>query len=127
MTIASAAEASSLFSEAFELEEVGDWEGALPARRELLAFMPDEEKFIISFARNLWTLGQLDEAEHWYRKSIFIHPHSELSSLHLFHFLWDLKRTDDAFIEIKRFQSIAHSDDYMAIVREINEKSLPNE
>jgi len=123
VTVDSADQASGLFRDAFALEEAGDWEGALPTRRELLAFLPSEEKFILALARNLSNLGRVTEAEEWYRKSIFIHPYSELSSLHLFHFLWGLEQTDDAFIEMKRFQSISHSDDYMEIVREINKNS----
>ena len=123
MAIESKAQALRLYSAATALEDAGDWGGALSLRKELLAFAPSDEKFILTFAKGLSNVGQTAEAEDWYRKAIFLKPYSELSSLHLFHFLWDSGRTDDAFIEIKRFQSIAHSNDYMEIVREINEKA----
>ena len=40
----------------------------------------------------------------------------------LFHTLWKLEKHVEALEEIKRFQSIADSEDYREIVREINEK-----
>ena len=116
-------EAARLFAEAIALEDSGRLEEALSLREALIQYSPNEEGFILSMAQSLAGLGRLDEAEHWYRKSIFIYPYSELSSLQLFHFLLNADRTDDAFIEMKRFQSIAHSNDYAEFVRVINADS----
>ena len=115
--------ARRLFAEAIALEDAGRLEEALSLREALIQYSPSEEGFILSIAQSLAGLDRFDGAEHWYRKSIFIHPYSELSSLQLFHFLLNADRIDDAFIEMKRFQSIAHSDDYAEFVRIINTDS----
>lgn len=121
MRIENEDEASRLFTQAFALEEAGDLQQALSIRERLIEYSSQDERYILSMGRSFATLDRMGEAEDWYRKSIFLYPYSEMSSLQLFHFLWNLDRTDDAFIELRRFQSISHSDDYAEIVGEINE------
>src|SRR5438270_1533387 len=89
-------EAISLFERSFALEEDGAHDQALELRQRLLNRYPQNERMIIALARSLAALGSMEEAEHQYRKAIFMFPYSELSSLQLFHFLWDADRTDDA-------------------------------
>lgn len=116
-------EGIGLFEQAFAFEEGGEHDQALELRGRLLDCYPDNERVIIAFARSLAAVGSTEEAERQYRKAIFIFPYSELSSLQLFHFLWDANRTDDAFVEMKRFQSISHSDDYDKFVHTINREA----
>ena len=81
-----------LFDRAFGLEEQSQHKRALELRRQFLEFYPESERAIIAFARrHRETGGSRASAE----------------------------RTDDAFIEMKRFQSISHSDDYDGSVETI--------
>ena len=114
-------ESVRLFENAYALEEQGQHDKALELRERLAQRYPKNERITIVVGRSLAFLGRVEEAESVYRKAIFMFPYSELASLQLFHFLWDTKRSDDAFNEMKRFQSISHSDDYLAIVKEILE------
>jgi tetratricopeptide (TPR) repeat protein len=118
-TIKSYDEAASLYHKAYEREESGDFRGALSIREKLADYDKSNEKFILSLARSYSLLNKSDEAEFWFRKAIFIHPFSELSSLQLFHFLVQEGHTDKAFEEVKRFESIAHSADYDEIMKTI--------
>ena len=62
MVIETKAQALRLYSAATALEDAGDWGGAVSLRRELLAFAPSDEKFILTFAKRLSNVGQTAEA-----------------------------------------------------------------
>jgi tetratricopeptide (TPR) repeat protein len=115
-------EAYDAFHESIEYEDAGNHEEALAIRKALVKFDPTRNRFLLVLGRSFENLGKLEEAEIFFRKAIRLYPDLELASKHLFHFFWDRGLTDEAFEEIKRFQSVSHSDDYMEIVREINEK-----
>jgi predicted Zn-dependent protease len=69
-----------------------------------------------------WDMGLLDEAVLAFGHAVKLSPKLEAVSLGLFHTLWKLEKRVEALEEIKRFQSIADSEDYREIVHEINEK-----
>jgi tetratricopeptide (TPR) repeat protein len=115
-------EAKRLFERSFVLHENGNTKDAYDIRIALENYAPTEERFIIASAQSLQSLDKLEEAESKFRRAVFLNPSSELASLQLFHYLWSLDKNDQAFDEIRRFQSLAHSDDYVAIVNEINKK-----
>jgi predicted Zn-dependent protease len=55
-----------------------------------------------------------------YREAVRRSPESKLASLGLFHSLMHLGKQRSAIAELKRFQSVSHSDDYDAIARQMN-------
>ena len=121
--------ANALWDNARNFEDAGELEKALALREELFSQLPDSKKAMLPLADLYQKLGHLVEAEKLYQKIIKLYPKWELGSKFLFHFLWDddcalwaVGRRDEAIEEIARFQSIAHCDDYMKIIREINEK-----
>ncbi|MBL4617920.1 MAG: tetratricopeptide repeat protein [Robiginitomaculum sp.] len=121
-------EADTIFQKALALEDAGNLHEALKLRKLLASNFPKVKIFLLTLAKSLKNLSQLDEAEKYYKRTVKIAPKWELASLQLFHFYWDnenilgVDRKDDAFDEIRRFQSISHCDDYVEIVREINAK-----
>ncbi len=122
ITINTEQDAVEAYLKAVNYEENGRFEDALELRKALFKYSPTEAKIIISMGESFYSLGMHKQAEQYYRKAIKLHPKLELASLRLFHFLWDRDLTDQAFEEMKRFQTVSHSDDYMEIVREINKK-----
>jgi hypothetical protein len=74
------------------------------------------------------------EAGEAFKKLIPLKPTHDMASAGLFHSLWEQKRFDEAFEEMKRFVKTADKSrhkkqikEYMEIVREINERSYENE
>lgn len=116
-------DADVTFRLAYEAEEKGDLKKSLELRQALVKYSPHDEHFILSLARSYSKLNNMEQAEWFLRKAIFLYPYSELSSLQLFHFLWTFEDKDKAFEEMKRFQSIAFSQDYADIVKEIGDKN----
>lgn len=126
-------EADKLFRKASQLEEAGNPEDALAIRKQLAGEFPNSKLLILTLAKSLQNLGNLIEAEKYFKRAVKVAPKWELASLQLFHFYfdnkgtrWQIDRTDEAFDEMHRFQSISHCEDYVKIVREINEKHAEN-
>ena len=67
----------------------------------------------------MWDEGRLPAAAAAFRVATKRFPKLEIASLGLFHTLWQQSKSDDAFEEMKRFQSVSHSQDYEEIVHEI--------
>lgn len=53
-------------------------------------------------------------------QSVAVSPKSETASLVLFHSLWKTKREDEAFDEMRRFMSLAPSNAYDELLKDIN-------
>lgn len=53
-------------------------------------------------------------------KLVAVSPKSETASLVLFHSLWKMNREDEAFDEMRRFLSLASSDAYDELLKDIN-------
>ncbi len=109
------------FSKAQELSKSGDLHGALEVLQELVIMQPTSAVLCATLAGIYWELDDLKEAENNFRNAVELAPGSETSSLGLFHCLWEQDRKDEAFEEMKRFQSVSYSKDYEDIVKEINE------
>jgi len=69
-----------------------------------------------------WDMGKLEAAEKEFRQAVKLNQDSEKSSLGLFHVLWDQDKKDEAIEEMKRFTTIAKSEDCKAILKEISSK-----
>lgn len=121
-------DASASFRKAFELDELGEYAKALSIRKALEKNEPKHKWLLVSLGQSYENLKKFDKAEEYYKKATALYPKSKTASLHLFHFYWDEDeileddRKDEAFDEMRRFQSISHCEDYVEIVREINEK-----
>ena len=111
------------FAKAQKLSKEGNILDMLEIMKGLVESNPRSAIFHAVLANAYWETGDLETAEKTFRKAIEITPDSEKASLGLFHCLWEQNRTDEAFAEMKRFMEIADSEDYRAIVNEINESS----
>lgn len=121
--------AETAYKEAFFLDDLGQYEKALKIRKSLERKFPKHKLVLIALGNSYENLCRPNEAEKYYKKAIRLYPDEQSASLFLFHLLWDEEkvfweadRYDEAFDEMRRFQSISHCEDYMEIVREINEK-----
>jgi tetratricopeptide (TPR) repeat protein len=117
-------EANMAFRKAHQLEEAGEFEDALKIREELAIALPFSKKILLPLGKLYQILGKVEQAEVVFNDTIKHYPECELASKNLFHFLWNNDRRNEAMEELGRFQTISHSEDYMDIVREINEKSV---
>jgi len=122
-------EAAIAFKEAFFYDDLGQFEKALKIRKTLEQAFPKHRLVLMALGNTYENLRRLDEAEKYYREAVRLYPKEEFASKFLFHLLWDddrefweEDRRDEAIEEMKRFQSLSHCEDYMEIVREINEK-----
>ncbi len=113
------------FNEALRLQSEGKSDEALDLLREL-------EKTGIYKPAVLGMIGNIlyvykkdvKQAIDYLRETIKLSPKSEMASLGLFHALFDLHRTDEAFNEMRRFMSISDSEEYRRLLKELNtEKS----
>ena len=100
-----------LFNEAVTLIEKGDLNPAI----ELLSAIAEKQPAIdalLSLGKCYKDLGKLTEAIYWFDRAVKEYPENELSSLSLFHALSNNEQNNEAINEMKRFLSIAHSDQY---------------
>ena len=107
------------FENANQFRKAGDADGAIRVLRDLVADFPQQAAAYLIIGDILWDEGRLPQAAAAFRVAIKHFPKLEIASLGLFHTLWRQSKTDAAFKEMKRFQSISHSQDYEEIVKEI--------
>ena len=69
-----------------------------------------------------WELGNIEEAINCFRTVVKLSPQSELGSLGLFHVLLEAKHVDEAFTEMKRFLSLADSEEYRLLLHDIKKE-----
>jgi len=77
-----------LYALARERSLIDDVKGVAEALRQLVQLRPDSALFNASLANALNSLGQVDVAEHLFKKAVSLAPRSEKISLGLFHCLW---------------------------------------
>lgn len=111
------------FSKALDLEEQGELEAALERVKRLIASGATTSAAYAKAGGLLWELERTREAETEFRKAVERAPKWKVASLGLFHTLWDQGLRVDALEEAKRFTKLTGSDEYMEIVREINERN----
>jgi predicted Zn-dependent protease len=107
------------FESANQLRKSGDAESAIQVLRALVVDFPNQAAAYLIIGDILWDEGELPAATEAFRVATERFPKLEIASLGLFHTLWRQSKTDDAFEEMKRFQSVSHSKDYKEIVDEI--------
>ncbi len=110
------------FALAQERSKLNDLPGTIEILRNLVAENPESAMFNATLANSLKAEGDIDTAIEHFQKAVKLAPKSELYSLGLFHSLWRQEKREEAFDEMKRFMSISDSDDYRAIIAEMNAK-----
>jgi tetratricopeptide (TPR) repeat protein len=111
------------FSRVVELEEQKRFKEATQRLRSLIDAGATTAAAYAKLGGLLCELDQLDAAEGAFREAVAKAPRWVAASLGLFHTLWQKDLPVEALEEAKRFTKLTGSDEYMAIVREINERS----
>ena len=111
------------FESANQLRKAGDADGAIRVLRALVSDFPKQAAAYLIIGDILWDEGKLAAATAAFRIATERFPKLEIASLGVFHTLWRQSKTDDAFEEMKRFQSVSHSRDYQEIVDEVLQES----
>lgn len=114
------------FESAKQLRQNGDWNGAVSVLRKLSDELPLSARVAVVLADTYWDVGELNHALQWFLKGVDLNPSMELASLGVFHCLWEMGRTDDAFDEMRRFLKDNDSDEYKQIWEGLN-KAKGNE
>ena len=111
------------FALAVKLRDQGDTKDSL-AILSRLAESPDATAAVFAILGSLqWDASNLPEAVISFQKAVELAPHSEDASLGLFHTLMESQKEADAFAEMKRFLSIADSQEYRTLLKEIQDSS----
>src|SRR5437773_664217 len=113
------ADYKSRFESANRLRKDDDADGAIRVLRALVADFPKKPAPYLVIGDILWDEGRLSAASAAFRVATKRFPKLDIASLGLFHTLWRQSKTDAAFEEMKRFQSISFCRDYKEIVDEI--------
>ena len=109
-----------LFDQAVAMKIAGDLDGAIAIFRQLDEKKPNCALYKAQLGNASWSKQDIEAALRYFREAIRLAPSWEPASLGLFHVLWENDRKDEAFEEIKRFQTVSYSKDYAAIIEEIN-------
>ncbi len=108
------------YARAYQLQQNGDLIGAAAVLRKLSDELPQSATVAMVLGKTYWDLGELDHALQWFLRAVDLEPSTELASLALFHCLWEMDRTDDAFDEMRRFLRDNYSNEYKQILDDIN-------
>ena len=95
-----------------ELKKQDKYKDALCEAENLTEKYPEIGSVYGLAASIYFELDRFEEAAQKYRKATEISPKSEMASLGLFHSLWQIGSNDAAFEEMKRYMSIAESEEY---------------
>jgi Flp pilus assembly protein TadD len=114
------ADEARLYALAQERSRNNDIAGVVEVLRKLVGLRPDSALFNATLANALNTLGEVDEAERLFKQAVSLSPRSEKVSLGLFHCLWGRGKQDEALEEMKRFLSLADSDEYRLILAAVS-------
>jgi tetratricopeptide (TPR) repeat protein len=112
-----------LINEALALKDKEDYRGAIAILSAAVKEYPVSAP-VHGLLGDMYFCGlrQPAKAIPHYEKATQLAPKSERASLGLFHSLWKLDKVVEALEEMKRFQTISHSNDYAEILAEILEK-----
>jgi predicted Zn-dependent protease len=111
------------FSETVKFKEAGQFECARKMLLDLHEKDPQSTAILAVLGDVYWDMRLLEDAVSVFKRAIQLSPTLEAVSLGLFHCLWQLGKREEALEEVMRFQSLADSEDYREIFREINETS----
>ena len=105
-----------LFAQAQEQSRNGDTQGVVDTMRELVRRQPKSGLFTAVLANALGSLGKTEEAERYFKNAVVLSPEDEKVSLGLFHCLWGQGKREQALEEVRRFISLAESEEYRTIL-----------
>ncbi len=108
--------------EILKKKEAGQYQEALMDAENLSTEYPDVASVFGLAASMYFEADQFDKAAEKYKKATEISPKSEAASLGLFHSLWQMDKNDQAFDEMKRYMSIAQSDEYNELLTNFSKK-----
>lgn len=108
-----------LFESAQKTSRTGDFQTAIEQFKVLIAKYPKNGLLHAVLANNYWHLGDLDTAEVEFRTAVELYPKNEHCSLSFFHLLWEKGKETEGFNEMRRFLSIAESDEYKQLVKDM--------
>jgi tetratricopeptide (TPR) repeat protein len=110
-----------LLSIAIDLKNSGELEVARFILERLAEYNPYDPSVFGLLGIIFWNLKIMDQAEHNFRKTTQLSPHSETASLGLFHSLWEQDKLDKALEEMKRFIRLKPSEEYTLTLEEIKQ------
>ncbi len=95
-------------------------EGNYRAAKDILSELAKEspESFLVHLVLGhcYWKLGEIESAENAFQNAVVLKPLRRLASLGLFHSLWDQGKHENALMELKRFQTLSHCDEYFEML-----------
>jgi predicted Zn-dependent protease len=110
---------------AFKLMKEKEFDGAANLLYELIDEYPDFPQGYRHLGEIFGEQGKTEQAIIYLRKAVELAPTSKLSSLMLFHMLWDTEEYQSALNEIKRFtEAGGKCEDYQEIVEELKAKKM---
>ena len=113
-------EADIEFANAIKLRDAGKTDAARRILERLAAGPFATCAVFVVLGTLQWDQNLLPDAVQSFRRAVHIFPQSDLASLGLFHTLIESGFDDEAFDEMRRFLSIADSDEYRNLIKEIN-------
>ena len=105
----------SSFDSAIKLYRSGDSARAVESLRLLAIDFPNVTSIHAYLGLVLLELSNAIQAARHFDVATHLSPGDETVSLGLFHSLLESGRRKEAVVELRRFQSVSHSDDYDAI------------
>jgi predicted Zn-dependent protease len=103
-----------------ERSQLDDLQGTLEILKKLVGEIPESAVLNATFANTLKAVNDIESAIEHFQTAVKLAPTSELYSLGLFHLFWSQGRQDEAFDEMRRFETISESAEYKKIVAGIN-------
>lgn len=110
------------FLHATEFRDAGRYDEALDALNKLRGQLESSAAYWAVVGHVLWKLQRRKEATEAFRRSTGIAPKYEPPSLGLFHCLLEMKKTREAFDEMRRFLSLSESEEYRRLMKDINDE-----
>lgn len=106
------------FNRALEIWRNGDGQMAVQILERLDSEYPSRP-FILGMLGAIYrSLGDHGRSLGYFQQAASLSPQSELASLGLFHSLWEAGRQEEALDEMRRFLSVASSEEYDLLIKE---------
>ena len=105
---------------ATQLANDGDFEAALELIERTKENAPSDPRVLRTLAGTLFRAQKYEEGVRAAQHATQVTPDSEISSLSLFHCLWNLDRQEEAKAEAARFLSVSSSQEYAMLLTEMD-------
>ena|SRR5690606_9893045 len=114
--------------DALKLRDSGDLLASLNILSRLLGYEQKRDAGILTIMGDLYeNTNDIPQAINCFRKAIELAPTAELPSLALFHALWDSGHYNEGFAELRRFLSIAQSEEHFRLIEEMRDAVLEDQ